>query len=269
MLARRYTIAEQLGIGGSGVVYRAIDQELGEVVAIKAVRPDVLAVDATALDRLKSEIRLARRISHRNVVRTHDLGEADGLYFITMEYVTGTSLRELIDRGAPLPVPAVIAIAKQLCRALDVAHEQGVIHRDIKPQNMMVQPDGTLKVMDFGVARLAHRASQLTSAGLVVGTPAYMAPEQLLDNAVDARVDIYAAGVVLYECLTGVRPVEAPSPAALLGRLLTSTPRPLQEVNPEVPPALAAVVMRALAREANHRPASAEEMYQMLVAVEA
>ena len=268
VLARRYAIAEQLGMGGSGVVYRAFDHELGEVVAIKAVRPDVLAVDTTALERLKSEIRLARRISHRNVVRTHDIGEADGMYFITMEYVTGTSLRELIDRGAPLPVPAVIAIAKQLCRALEVAHEQGVIHRDIKPQNMMVQPDGTLKVMDFGVARLAHRASQLTSAGLVVGTPAYMAPEQLLDDAVDARVDIYAAGVVIYECLTGGRPVEAPSPAALLGRLLTSTPRPPHEVNAEVPLALSDVVMRALAREANQRPATAEEMYEMLVAVE-
>jgi eukaryotic-like serine/threonine-protein kinase len=268
VLARRYTIAEQLGIGGSGVVYRAIDRELGEVVAIKTVRPDVLAVDTTALDRLKSEIRLARRISHRNVVRTHDLGEAGGMYFITMEYVTGTSLRELIDRGAPLPVPAVVAIGKQLCRALEVAHENGVIHRDIKPQNMMVQPDGTLKVMDFGVARLAQRGSQLTSAGLVVGTPAYMAPEQLLDDAVDARADLYAAGVVLYECLTGGRPVEAPSPAALLGALLTSTPRPPREVNPEVPAALSDIVMRALARNANARPATAEEMYELLAALE-
>ncbi len=268
VLARRYTIAEPLGMGGSGVVYRAFDRELAEVVAIKTVRPDVLAVDTTALERLKSEIRLARRISHRNVVRTHDLGEADGMYFITMEYVTGTSLRELIDRGAPLPVPAVVAIGKQLCRALDVAHEQGVIHRDIKPQNMMVQPDGTLKVMDFGVARLVQRASQLTSAGMVVGTPAYMAPEQLLDDAVDARADLYAAGVVLYECLTGVRPVEAPSPAALLGRLLTSTPRPPRELNPAVPPALSDIVMRALAKDVNSRPASAEDMYQMLAVIE-
>ena len=268
LLARRYTIAEQLGMGGSGVVYRAIDSELGEVVAIKAVRPDVLAVDTTALDRLKSEIKLARRISHRNVVRTHDLGEADGLYFISMEYVSGTSLRDLIDRGAPLPVPAVVAIGKQLCRALDVAHEQGVIHRDIKPQNLMVQPDGTLKVMDFGVARLAQRASQLTSTGMVVGTPAYMAPEQLLDDAVDARADIYAAGVVLYECLTGARPVEATSPAALLGRLLTVTPRPPHELNAAVPPALSDIVMRALAKDVADRPASAEEMYQLLAVVE-
>ena len=268
VLARRYAILEQLGMGGSGVVYRAFDSELGEVVAVKAMRPDVLAVDATALDRLKTEIRLARRISHRNVVRTHDLGEAAGVYFITMEYVTGTSLRELIDRGAPLPVPAVVAIGKQLCRALEVAHEQGVIHRDIKPQNMMVQPDGTLKVMDFGVARLAQRANQLTSAGMVVGTPAYMSPEQLLDGAIDARADIYAAGVVLYECLTGVRPVDATSPVALLGRLLTATPRSPQELNPAVPAALADIVMRALAKEVDDRLASAGEMYRQLAVVE-
>ena len=205
---------------------------LGEVVAVKTVRPDVLVVDPTALERLKSEIRLARRISHRNVVRTHDLGEADGIYFITMEYVTGTSLRELLDRGEPLPVPAVVAIAKQLCRALEVAHEQGVIHRDIKPQNLMVQPDGTLKVMDFGVARLRERTQQLTSTGMVVGTPAYMAPEQLMDGPVDARVDIYAAGVVLYECLTGHRPVDGSSPHVLMARMLSSAIRPPHEVNP-------------------------------------
>jgi serine/threonine-protein kinase len=268
VLARRYAIAEQLGIGGSGVVYRAFDRELGEVVAVKTVRPDVLAVDPTALERLKSEIRLARRISHRNVVRTHDLGEADGIYFITMEYVTGTSLRELIDRGEPLPVPAVVAIAKQLCRALEVAHDQGVIHRDIKPQNLMVQPDGTLKVMDFGVARLRERTQQLTSTGMVVGTPAYMAPEQLMDDPVDARVDIYAAGVVMYECLTGHRPVDGSSPHVLMARMLSSAIRPPHEVNPAVPKVLSAIVMRTLAKEADQRPSTAGELYDLLVQLE-
>jgi eukaryotic-like serine/threonine-protein kinase len=268
LLARRYAIAEQVGIGGNGVVYRAFDRELGEVVALKTVRPDVLAVDPTALERLKSEIRLARRISHRNVVRTHDLGEADGMYFITMEYVTGTSLRELIDRGDPLPVPAVVAIAKQLCRALDVAHEQGVIHRDIKPQNLMVQPDGTLKVMDFGVARLRERTQQLTSAGMVVGTPAYMAPEQLMDDEVDARVDIYATGVVMYECLTGHRPLDGSSPHVLMARMLGSTIRPPHEVNPSVPNLLSAIVMRTLAKEPDSRPSSAGELYDLLAQVE-
>ncbi len=264
VLARRYAIAEQLGIGGSGVVYRAFDRELGEVIAVKTVRPDVLAVDSTALERLKSEIRLARRISHRNVVRTHDLGEADGIYFITMEYVTGTSLRQLIDRGDPLPVPAVVAIAKQLCRALEVAHEQGVIHRDIKPQNLMVQPDGTLKVMDFGVARLRERTQHLTSTGMVVGTPAYMAPEQLMDDQVDARVDIYAAGVVMYECLTGHRPVEGSSPHVLMARMMAASIRPLHEVNPGVSRLLSGIVMRTLAKEANERPSTAGELYELL-----
>jgi serine/threonine-protein kinase len=268
VLARRYAIAEQLGIGGSGVVYRAFDRELGEVVAVKLVRPDVLAVDSTALERLKSEIRLARRISHRNVVRTHDLGEEDGMYFITMEYVTGTSLRELIDRREPLPTPAVVAIAKQLCRALEVAHEQGVIHRDIKPQNLMVQPDGTLKVMDFGVARLRERSHGLTSTGMVVGTPAYMAPEQLMDDPVDARVDIYAAGVVLYECLTGHRPVDGSSPHVLMARMLSSDIRPPHEVNPAVPRLLSAIVMRTLSKEPGDRPASAGELYELLAQVD-
>ena len=268
VLARRYAIAEQLGIGGNGVVYRAFDRELGEVVAVKTVRPDVLAVDPTALERLKSEIRLARRISHRNVVRTHDLGEADGMYFITMEYVTGTTLRELIDRGDPLPVPAVVAIAKQLCRALEVAHEQGVIHRDIKPQNLMVQPDGTLKVMDFGVARLRERTQQLTSAGMIVGTPAYMAPEQLMDDEVDARVDIYATGVVMYECLTGHRPVDGSSPHVLMARMLASSFRPPHEVNPAVSKMLSAIVMRTLAKEADSRPSTAGELYDLLAQVE-
>ena len=268
VLARRYAIAEQLGIGGSGVVYRAFDRELGEVVAVKIVRPDVLAVDSTALERLKSEIRLARRISHRNVVRTHDLGEEAGMYFITMEYVTGTSLRELIDRREPLPTPAVVAIAKQLCRALEVAHEQGVIHRDIKPQNLMVQPDGTLKVMDFGVARLRERSHGLTSTGMVVGTPAYMAPEQLMDDPVDARVDIYAAGVVLYECLTGHRPVDGSSPHVLMARMLSSDIRPPHEVNPAVPRLLSAIVMRTLSKEPGDRPASAGELYDLLSQVD-
>jgi serine/threonine-protein kinase len=264
LLARRYAIAEQLGIGGSGVVYRAFDRELGEVVAVKTVRPDVLAVDSTALERLKSEIRLARRISHRNVVRTHDLGEAGGVYFITMEYVTGTSLRELIDRGKALPVPAVVAIAKQLCRALEVAHEQGVIHRDIKPQNLMVQPDGTLKVMDFGVARLRERPNHLTSTGMVVGTPAYMAPEQLMDDPVDARVDIYATGVVMYECLTGHRPVDGTSPHALVARMMSASIRAPNEVNPAVPKLLSAIVMRTLSKAANDRPATASELHDLL-----
>jgi serine/threonine-protein kinase len=158
----------------------------------------------------------------------------------------------------------VVAIAKQLCRALEVAHEQGVIHRDIKPQNLMVEPDGTLKVMDFGVARLRERSLGLTSTGMVVGTPAYMAPEQLMDDPVDARVDIYAAGVVMYECLTGHRPVDGSSPQVLMARMLSSDIRAPHEVNPAVSKLLSAIVMRALAREPDDRPSTAGELYELL-----
>src|SRR3989337_2513457 len=138
-----------------GMVFKAVDAELGEVIAIKALKQELLGEDPTALERFKSEIRLARRISHRNVVRTHDLGEFSGVYFITMEYVEGTSLKQLIRERGRLPLAVTLTVGKQLCRALEVAHEQGVIHRDIKPQNMVVEADGVLKVMDFGIARLA------------------------------------------------------------------------------------------------------------------
>ena len=225
-LGVRYDIKELLGAGGMGMVYRAVDRELQEVVAIKTLKPELIAADDTALERFKSEIRLARKISHRNVVRTHDLGEARGLYFITMEFVEGTSLKDLVKQRGRLPVQVMLPIAKQLCRALEVAHEAGVIHRDIKPHNMVVERDGTLKVMDFGIARLATRAPKqgLTEAGMVIGTPEYMAPEQLLGDELDARADLYSAGVVLYECLTGRLPFEAPTPIALIARVLEQTP---------------------------------------------
>jgi serine/threonine protein kinase len=143
-LAVRYEIKSVLGVGGMGMVYKAADRELGELVAVKTLKPEMVHEDPSALDRFKTEIKLARRIAHRNVVRTYDLGETGGVYFITMEFVEGKSLKELIDSRGRLPVSVVLPIAKQLCRALEVAHEEGVIHRDIKPQNMVVQPDGVL-----------------------------------------------------------------------------------------------------------------------------
>jgi HAMP domain-containing protein/predicted Ser/Thr protein kinase len=212
--AGRYEVKEILGEGGMGTVFKAVDSELGEVIAIKTLKKDFLSQDATALERFKGEIRLARRISHRNVVRTHDLGENSGIYYITMEYVEGKSLKELIRRSGRLPIAITLSVGKQLARALEIAHEQGVIHRDIKPQNMVVEPNGVLKVMDFGIARLASRKpeSGVTQAGTIIGTPEYMAPEQLSGEDVDQRVDIYAAGCVLYECLTGRPPFVADTP---------------------------------------------------------
>jgi len=265
-LAGRYDILASLGNGGMGAVYRARDLELGEEVALKTLRRDLVG-DAQHLERFKSEIRLARRISHRNVVRTHDLGEWQGTYFLTMEYVEGITVRELIDTRGRLAADAVLAIGSQLADALAVAHEQGVIHRDVKPQNLLLDGQGVLKVMDFGVARLAERSSDLTEAGLIVGTPSYMPPEQLFGEEIDARADLWACGVVLYECLTGRLPFEAPTPMALVAKLLQDEPEPLAALAPDTPPALAAVVTQLLAKRPDERVPTARALRERLGAV--
>jgi eukaryotic-like serine/threonine-protein kinase len=269
VLNGRFAIDDVLGEGGTGVIYRAIDRELGETVAIKTLRPGLVADDPTALERLKSEIRLARRLSHRNIVRIHDFGETDGLHFITMELVAGTPLTALIRRQGRLPVAGTLSVGKQLCRALQAAHEQGIVHRDIKPHNLMLQPDGVLKVLDFGVARLVRRTSAaLTKVGMVVGTPEYMAPEQLLDEDVDGRADLYAMGVVLYECLTGQRPIDGDSVPSLIARILAERPVPPRERNPDVPAELSALVMRLLARDRGERPRTAADVLQAVEGLE-
>jgi serine/threonine protein kinase len=255
-----------------GVVYRAFDREVGEAVAIKALRPDLGGIDPTLLERFKQELRLARRITHRNVVRTYDIGEVDGVYYITMELVRGTTVATLIREAGRLDVPATLTIGKQVCRALEVAHEEGVIHRDVKPQNLLVDPSGFLKVMDFGIARLAEHRSDpgqaLTAAGVVVGTPQYMAPEQLFGDAVDGRADLYATGAVLFECVTG-RPVfEAPSLVALLARHLEDNAPNPRVLNPEVPESLSLVILRALARRPDDRWPSAVEFLRALEGVQ-
>jgi len=266
--AGRYDVMEVLGSGGMGVVYRAYDREVGETVAIKALRPGLEALDPTMLERFKQELRLARRITHRNVVRTYDLGEVDGVYYITMEYVHGTTVAALIQEAGRLAVPATLTIGKQLCRALEVAHEEGIIHRDIKPQNLMVDPAGFLKVMDFGIARLAEARSEpgkgLTTAGVLVGTPQYMAPEQILGGSVDARTDLYAVGAVLFECLTSRHVYDAPSVMALMARHVDTNPPDPVSLNPEVPPALGRVILRALARRPEDRWQTASELLHAL-----
>jgi len=262
--AGRYEVKAVLGMGGMGVVYRAIDKELGEPVAIKTLKSDAMAADPALLQRFKDEIRLARKITHRNVVRTHDLGEVDGMYYITMEFAEGQSLKHLIQSRGSLPVAVVLTVGKQLCRALEAAHEQGVIHRDIKPQNLIVEPSGTLKVMDFGIARLAVRSEGVTQAGMAIGTPEYMAPEQLLGDEVDFRADIYAAGCVLFECLTGRSPFVADSPITLVAKQLEEIPPSPASLNADVPEPLAQIVLRALSKDRAQRPASAAVLYAEL-----
>ena len=254
--AGRYEIAALLGHGGMGAVYRARDLELEEDVAIKLLRPEFLS-DEESLERFKTEIKLARRISHPNVVRTHDFGETDGLRFLTMELVEGLTLRELIDSRGRLGVSAVLAIAAQLADSLAIAHAQGVVHRDIKPQNLLLDEEGVLKVMDFGVACLSERSSKLTQAGALVGTPAYMSPEQLIGEHVDERSDLYSVGVVLYECLSGRPPLDGGSPITLIAKVLREEPAPLGELAEGTPDAVCALIHRLLAKNPNDRVASA------------
>jgi len=262
----RYEIVSILGRGGMGTVYRARDLDLGEEVAIKTVRPELVA-DETFRERFKDEIRLARRISHRNVVRTHDFGETGGVWYLTMEYVEGITLRELLDTRGRLAPAVALAVGTQLAECLSVAHQVGVIHRDIKPQNLLLDADGVLKVLDFGVARLAERSAGLTEAGLIMGTPAYMSPEQITGEPVDQRSDLYAAGAVLYECLTGRPPIEAATMVSLIARVLADEPQPPSRLVADVPAALDDIVLQLLAKRPQDRPPSAAAVLERLQAL--
>jgi CheY-like chemotaxis protein len=264
LLAGRYEIEQAVGFGAMGTVYRARDRELGDTVAVKVLRPELLA-DASIVERFRAEVRLARRITHPTVVRTHDLGEAGGVHYLTMEYVEGLTARALLDSRGRLGAAAVLALATQLADGLDAAHAQGVIHRDIKPQNLLLDARGTLKIMDFGVSRLADGTGM--DAGLLIGTPAYMAPEQILGEEIDERADLYAVGVVLFECLTGRLPFIADSPLALVGRVIREEPPAAIAVQPDVPAALSAVVERLMSRSRDERPASAQELRGLLAQI--
>ena len=236
LLANRYLLETQLGSGGMGVVYCATDRLLDETIAVKVLRSEVVAADPLAFARFTEEVRMARRITHRNVVRTHDLAEHDAVPFITMEYVKGASLASIITTRGALPTATIISIGKQLMRALAVAHGQGVVHGDLKPQNVLIGANGILKVTDFGVARLVRNAvperhrlvpsgEQMQVAcvsGAVVGTPEYLSPELLLGESASTASDIYAAGMVLHECLTGATPFQADTPAAFMTRKMDS-----------------------------------------------
>ena len=259
-LGGRYDILGVLGAGGMGVVYKARDLELDDVVALKMLKPGALA-DPEQLERLKSEIRLARRITHPNVLRTFDFGEVDGRPYISMEYVRGMTLRYLIRQAGRIPYSAALRIARQLCAGLAAAHEVGVLHRDIKPENLILESSGNAKLMDFGIARPIQRAeSGLTQPGMFVGTPAYSAPEQIAGMAVDERADVYASGVLLCEMFCGKVPFEGANTMEIyLAQMQREPIRPSQWW-PEIPPALEAAILRCIAREPEARFQTAEAL---------
>ncbi len=257
IFANRYEILSTLGKGGMGVVYRAQDRQLDEVVALKVLRPDVLRDDPTLLERFKQELKLARRITHRCVLRTHDFGETEGTPYISMEFLEGITLKDLILSKGALPVGVGMRIAKQMCQGLDAAHRQGVIHRDIKPQNMLILPEtGELKIMDFGIARAATvkaGASGLTTDGTVMGTPDYIPPEQAQGATADFRSDIYSLGVVLFEIFTGKLPFRAESVMKIVLAHIQEPPPSPRSLNPKLSADLEAVILRCLSKDPDTR----------------
>lgn len=260
----RYLIEDTLGQGGMAVVYLARDAELGRPVALKLLAEN-LAGEGDVRKRFVREAQLAARLSHPNVVHVYDAGEDDGRPFIVMEYVPGQTLAQILDRRRKLPTSEATALARQAALGLQHANEAGLVHRDIKPQNLLVRDDGVLKIADFGIARAAE-ISQLTQLGTVLGTASYIAPEQALGEEVGPQSDIYSLGAVLYQLLTGRPPYEFASLAELVEKQRSGTIVPVRDLEPTVPDEVEALVMRCLARDPQFRPASAGELAGVLAA---
>jgi tetratricopeptide (TPR) repeat protein/predicted Ser/Thr protein kinase len=265
VIGERYEILQLLGEGGMGAVFKAMDRQLDRHVALKIIRPE-LAGSPNVLRRFKQELLLARQVTHRNVIRIFDLGVADGLHFITMDFVQGRDLNHLLEERKFAPEETV-KIVRQVAEALDAAHAESVIHRDLKPHNIMVTDNGKVYVMDFGLARSVEN-SGLTRTGALLGTPTYMSPEQAKGAAIDTRSDLFALGVIFYEMLTGVIPFKADTVLASLLKRTQEPPPPPAEVNPAIPAVLSGIVMRCLAIDPANRYQTAAELLQDLRAVQ-
>ena len=261
----RYRIERELGRGGMGAVYFAEDSKLGERVALKVISSAMAGDPAQAAMRFHREVQAARRVTHPNVIRIHDLGEEGPLLFLSMEYVDGETLAARMRRLGTLPIPEATGILGEVALGVAAAHEVGVVHRDIKPQNVLIGngPSGSplgraVKVIDFGLATTSFFAG-MTATGMILGTPEYMAPEQIRGGACDARTDVYALGAMAYHVVCGRPPFVGESPIAVGFGHLNETPRPPRELRPEVPPALESAILRALSKDPKDRFADAAE----------
>jgi len=263
-IGQRYRVVKLLGRGGMGAIYRVRDLELDRDIALKLIRPEI-AEDRATLERFKREIQLSSRITHRNVLRVYDLGEVEGIRFLTMQLVDGEDLASLIKREGRLPLPRVIAIFGEICKGLAAAHEQGVVHRDLKPQNVMLDAAGNAYVTDFGLAK-SLAGTGMTEMGAILGTPFYMSPEQVRGEPAGPRSDIYALGVILYEMVTGRVPFTGDSVYEVMMRRLSHKPKSATELNPQMPAFLQKIMERCMATDPAARYPSVDAVLADLAA---
>jgi serine/threonine protein kinase/Flp pilus assembly protein TadD len=264
--AGRYQIIEELGKGGMGKVYKAFDTKIKEKIALKLIKTEI-ASDKETIERFSNELRLSRKISHRNVCRMFDMGEAEGAHFITMEYVSGEDLKTMIRMAAGLSIGAVLSIGKQVCDGLEEAHSLGVVHRDLKPQNIMIDKGGNAKIMDFGIAR-SVREKGITGPSVLIGTPEYMSPEQAEAKEVDQRSDIYSLGIILYEMATGRVPFEGETSLSIAMKHKGELPKNPKQFNPNIPDSLSGVILRCLEKDKTRRYQTAAELRSELEKIE-
>jgi len=264
--AGRYQIIEELGKGGMGKVYKAQDTEIKEKVAIKLIKPEISA-DKNTIERFQNELKFARKISHRNVCRMYDLNKEEGSYYITMEYVSGEDLKSFIRRAEKLTVGKAISIAKQICDGLEEAHSLGVVHRDLKPGNIMIDKGGNARIMDFGIAR-SLKTKGITGSGVMIGTPEYMSTEQVESKEVDQRSDIYSLGIILYEMVTGHVPFEGDTPFSIGVKHKSEIPKAPKEINANIPDDLNQLILKCLEKEREKRYQSAGELRSELTNIE-
>ena len=264
--AGRYQIIEELGKGGMGKVYKVHDTKIKEKIALKLIKPEI-AKDKKTIERFSNELRLARKIRHKNVCQMFDLGEEKGTQFITMEYVSGEDLRSSIRRFGQLPVGKSISIANQICEGLAEAHKHGVVHRDLKSNNIMIDHEGNVRIMDFGIAR-SLEAKGITGSGVMIGTPEYMSPEQVEGKEVDQRSDIYSLGIILYEMVTGRVPFEGDTPFTVGVKQKSEVPQNPKEINSQIPDNLKNMILQCLEKEKENRFQSAGELHSELSNIE-
>jgi serine/threonine protein kinase/tetratricopeptide (TPR) repeat protein len=262
----RFQIIEELGKGGMGKVYKANDIDIKEKVAIKLIKPEI-STDKKTIERFQNEIKFARKIRHKNVCQMYDLNREEGTYYITMEYVEGENLKNMIRMSGQLGMGTVISVAKQVCEGLAEAHKLGVVHRDLKPSNIMLDREGYVRIMDFGIAR-SLKEKGITGAGVMIGTPEYMSPEQVEGKETDQRSDIYSLGVILYEMVTGKVPFEGDTPFTIGVKHKSEIPKDPKELNSQIPNDLNRVIIKCLEKDKEKRYQSTDEVRSELENIE-